>query len=61
MPAQLPHNAATNGGYNVPPEPAPGKQVLGRIQAPFGVPGIRITGLFAVGQLAISATHLNCK
>ena len=48
MPAQLTHNAATNEGYNVVPEPAPGEQVLDMIQAPFGILGIRITGLFAV-------------
>ena len=52
MLAQLTHNAATNGRYNVVPEPAPGEQVLDMIQAPFGILGIRITGLSTVRQLA---------
>ena len=52
---QLPNNAATNGWYNVLPDPAPAKQVSGTIRAPYVVLGAGVTGLSAARQLA---THL---
>ena len=52
---QLPNNAATNGWYNVLPDPSPAKQVSGSIRAPYVVLGAGVTGLSAARQLA---THL---
>ena len=52
---QLPNNAATNGWYNVLPDPAPAKQVSGTVRAPYVVLGAGVTGLSAARQLA---THL---
>ena len=55
MPAELPNNAATNGWYNVLPEPAAARQVSGTIRVPYAVLGAGVTGLSAARQLA---THL---
>ena len=52
---QLPNNAATNGWYNVLPNPAPVRQLSGTIRVPYVVLGAGVTGLSAARQLA---THL---